>query len=463
MKTAAVLALPALPYPEWTVATGRGMLAFLGVGWILLLMLTTGEPSSSADLGLAVLTGAACVVIGLAANYRLEVLEDAWRVLAARRAPDALWQAWTRDTLMWLTRCWAVLCAALAAHYLAPASQAPWLVAPALLSLSLSLAVLGALSRIGLARRGLEWGRALGAIGFIAGFGWATLHGWRAVVHAILATPAPAMLLCALAWPALAWALWRRSRGAMPAYRPRERKPGTLGPGKLSTLFKRYSLVRWHDEANTSARPTFFSKLPYVFQGELLFYLVLLQMLTSKWGSAVTPLRALALYIICTVTANRLAVRDLHWRSLLLPGGLRRDGVGTHIIRSTLTLQLCALAAIGLAYLAFQLATGTTLGTALERIGAAAILPFELAFTTSAAVVMRGIASRRLLGFAGATAIAMGIAYLVLASWTAHAGQWTIGPLYLLVLAAGTALLWRQADRIWTVEKLFTQIRKEGI
>jgi hypothetical protein len=38
--------------------------------------------------------------------------------------------------------------------------------------------------------------------------------------------------------------------------------------------------------------------------------------------------------------------------------------------------------------------------------------------------------------------------------------QWTIGPVYVLVLATCTVILLWLANRMWTVEKLFRQLRR---
>lgn len=439
------------------------MLAFLGVFWVMLLMLTTGRPGAAASGGLAALLVCACAVMALIAAHRIKVLADALRVFSMQRAPDALWQAWARGTLTSLTRYWAAICIGMAAQLLMPASTTFWLAAPALLSLLLCLTVQRMLARSGLAVRGraLMIDIAVSALALHAAFG----PGVGASAQWFASLPAPLLLAFALAWPAMAWLLQRRWQGPLPAYRASEGKPATLAPGGVSSFFKRYSVLRWDDTATgASAMPGYkpLAMLSRTVSGELLFYLVLLQILPVQWGDSATPLRALGLYIICTVTASKLLVRDLHWRSLLLPGGMRRGRIGAHILRSTLTMQALALLIAGLAYAAFQLATGTPADTVLARLAGAAILPFELAFVTSGAVALRACSTRQFMGVAGAIAIMAGIAYLVLEPRLPDAGNWTIGQSYLSLLLAGTSALYCTANRMWTVEKLFRELMRNA-
>lgn len=455
MKTAP---LPII-IPSASIAAGTGMLALLGVFWLILLMLTTGRPDPAATGGLGALQACACAVMAIIAAHRTKVLADARRVFSLQRAPDALWRAWARCTLSSLTRYWAVLCIGMVAQLLMPASTTFWLTGPALLSPVLCLTVQRMLARHGLAARGWAWGIdiATSGLALYAAFG----PGVGASVQWFSALPAPLLLAFALSWPATAWLLLRRWQGPLPAYRAAEHKPATLAPGGVFSFFKRYSVLRWDDAATTPLGPMGnkpLALLTQLFSGELLFYLVVLKLLPTQWGDTATPLRALGLFIICTVTASKLVVRDLHWRSLLLPGGMRHSRIGAHILLSTLTVQILVLLLICLGYAAFSLAIGTAPGVVLAQLGGALILPFELAFVSSGAVALRASSTRQFMGVIGVVTLIAGIAGLVLEARLPDAGTWTIGPGYLMLLLAGTALLRHAANRMWTVEKLFREL-----
>jgi hypothetical protein len=176
-------------------------------------------------------------------------------------------------------------------------------------------------------------------------------------------------------------------------------------------------------------------------------------------------LRLLGLYVVCLITASTLLVRDLHWRSLLLPGGMRRKRLGTHIFASTMGLQLMALPLVALIYFAATVALGTPARDALQHIAGTAVLPFEFALTTALAVVLRAT-DKPLIAIVGIGPFVIGIAYTLLARGVAGSPfmltdlQWTIGPVYVLVLVTCTVLLLWVANRMWTVEKLLRKMRR---
>ena len=449
----------AVIYPPESGAIGKTMLALLGVLWVLLLMVTTGQPGAYANTGLVLLLAGAGIALALLAAYHVRVLADALRVLSTRRAPDVLWQAWGRRTLTSLTRYWALLCTAAAAQFLLPGSSSPWLLAPALLSIVLCVAVPRNLARNGLAASGWAWvaDAAVAALVLLAAFG----PGFGAVALWFADLPLAVLLACALAWPAAAWLLLHRCQGALPVRRADARKPAAWKNGRISAFFKRYTFLDWDRTATGKAVIPAFKSLNIffrMFNVEAVFYFVLLQMLPVQWGDTASPLRALGLYLICTVTASRLAVRDLQARSLLLPGGLRRHRVGQHIIQSTLTLQLLGMACTALAYFVFQLALGKTPDAVFHKLSGCLILLPELVFATSAAVAIRANATRRFVGIAGTISILIGGAWLLFSSRLDGMANWTMGWTYITVLVAASAGLTMLANRRWTVEKLFREI-----
>jgi hypothetical protein len=144
---------------------------------------------------------------------------------------------------------------------------------------------------------------------------------------------------------------------------------------------------------------------------------------------------------------------------------MRRKRLGTHIFASTMGLQMMALPLVALIYFAASVTLGTPARDALLHIAGAAVLPFEFALTTALAVVLRATDKPRI-AIAGIGPFVIGIAYTLLAPRVAGgpflftAPQWTIGPVYVLVLVTCTVLFLWVADRMWTVEKLFRQLRR---
>jgi hypothetical protein len=247
-------------------------------------------------------------------------------------------------------------------------------------------------------------------------------------------------------------------------------EPGQGGTGvpapkrinRAAAFMKRYTVLQWQRQAGTDDTPQPpgpLRKVAMVMNGEILFYIVLLQMLTVHWNSSATPLRAIGLFFICMITTGKLAVRDLHWRALLLPGGLQRKRIGTHILLSTLTFQVAAMLLVAMVYLAARIGLGAPPADALASVLDVAILPLELVFVTSAAVLVRSLRPLALTALIG-TAVAAGLGTLYAGYETL---RWSIGPAYVLFLAAGTAACAWLANRRWTPEKLLRNMHPQGV
>lgn len=453
MKFAATLKVI---YPSTPTAVSNAILVSLGLGGLAAMALA-GAVSPERQW-LPWLLACACIAMGLIATYRTNVLEEALRVLGMRRAPDALWHAWALGTLAAVTTYWAVICLLMIAQTQMPATPFHWLAATVLLSLVTCLSVQRVLARIGLAARGWAWaidGSALLlALYAMAGPGFGGAMRW------LSGLPLPLLAVCTLAWPVMAYGLRRRWRASLPVRHAVRHTSATLAPGSIFAFFKRYSVLRWDGTVLGAGwhRGKTLGPVMRLFQSELLVYFLLFYMMPAQWGSTAHPLRAAGLFALYVAASHKLAVRDPHWRSLLLPGGMRRGSVGAHILRSTLTLQALLLAGVALAYIAFKLAVGTPPVEVLQRLAGALHLPFELALATSAAVAVRGRYTSKSVGIANAAMIGIAMLAFGIAGPAAGAGEWTIGPAYVLLLAAGTAVFCHLGNRRWTVEKLFREI-----
>jgi hypothetical protein len=463
---AATLCAPAAPLPDRARNSSKVLLALFGVCWIVLLPFTLGRTLGAPE-GIAALLVWACIVIAIVATRRIEALYDARRVLIAHRTPPALWQVWARETLTRITGYWAVICTGLLVQMALPGSATFWLTGPAVVSLVMCATVQRVRARNGITAQAWKWaiditGAAL-VFCAISGPRFAALGDW------ISALPAAALLTCFLSWPAMACLLLRQWRTTSGDDRIIATKPVATKTSVIVSFIKRYSMLRWDDgiaKEYQSARQTLVTSVLNTLGGEIFFYIMLLQILPARWGDSMSTLRLVGLYVLCLMTASNLMVRNLHWRSLLLPGGMRRKRLGTHIFASTLGLQLMALPFVALIYFAASVALGTPPQEALLRIGGAAILPFELALTTALAVALRASAKRRLIVIAGIGPVVIFYAYQLLAPRLAGGPflrmvpQWTVGPAYAFALTICTILLLWAANRMWTVEKLFSQLRR---
>jgi hypothetical protein len=464
MKTA-TLGAPTAPLPDRARNSSKILLTFFGVCWVILLPFTVSRTLGATE-GIAALLVWGCIVIAIVTTRRIEALYDARRVLSAHRTPPALWQAWARETLARITGYWAVICSGLVVQMALPGSATFWLTGLAVISLVLCATVQRVRARIGLAAQAWKWAIDIACAALvlcaISGPHLAGLFDW------ISDLPAVALLACFLSWPAMAYWLLRQWRTTSGDDRRIARQPAATKTSAIIAFLKRYSILRWNDsfaEANPRAQGTLVTRVLKTIGGEIYFYILLLQILPARWGDSMSPLRLLGLYVVCVITASSLVVRDLHWRFLLLPGGLQRKRLGTHIFSSTLGLQLLALPLVALIYFAATVALGTPARDALLHIAGAAVLPFEFALTTALAVVLRATEKPRT-AIAGIGPFVIGIAYQLLAPRLAGSPfllmspQWTIGPVYVLVLATCTVILLWLANRMWTVEKLFRQLRR---
>lgn len=471
MKTAA---LPI--FPNSTTSAAKVMLACLGVYWVCMLTFSFGE-TRSADVAIKVLLGVACCFLVLTTSFHAAALGDAVRVLHAQRAPAVLWRTWLHTWLATSTRYWAVICLGVSLQLAMPASTTFWLAGPALLSLALCQAALRTMGQLGMVPRVWRHAAELSAFGIVIYAGLVT--GFGPALAWFAGLPAVLLFAFALAWPAMAWTIATSHGGKLPAGAPARRRAAVKPHLRVLAFFKRYTLLHWSEDnlhaAGDGSSP--FDKLRLLAGGEIVFYVLTLQLIPMQWGGTATPVRVVGMFFLCMITAGKLVVRDLHWRMLLLPGGLQRKRIGTHILLSTLTFQMAAHLLIALAYLAFKLAAGSALTDALLRLLEAAALPFELAFITSAAVLVRPL-SRPIRIALGCLALAAGLGGLyamtfatpgaLLAGGGSHPVplydllSWRVGAAYVLLLAAFTFIMTHVANRLWTPEKLLRQMPRKG-
>jgi hypothetical protein len=437
-------------YPLNFIRLGKAGVGLVGVlcASILFGMLVIRKPQSTALLDGMVLL--ACIVQLLAVALQGQALGRGVSVLLAQRAPAALWQAWLRQWLLSVTRYWALLSIAIASLMLAPGSPQHWPTAPALLSLLLCFCTSAVLARAGLLPRRL--GAALEVL-LLALVLWLAatgqmMHG----LHRFAAMPAWLLAACAMAWPVKACWIMHSQADALRSVR---------GPQSDVLRRMRDAIARWAGRFQP-LRPNAYDASAQAPNRRWLLVLAIMQnfiffsqLVPVEWGEQVTSQRLSRLSMICIICCNNaLLVRDLHWRTLLLPGGTQLRHLGTRIVLSTMLFQ----APLMLAFTAGSvLLSPQTWG--LNTLASKAVPLMELACCTVLMTLVRAFPRRVQVG----AYMALGIPMLYFTLWSIFKQDlpqltWQIGPAYALLLIAVTSTALVIANRRWTPARLLNAL-----
>ena len=440
----------ALPlYPAGHIQAGRIALGLLALLWGCLL---TGVFQSAAlphEKVLDVMLLAACVVQVLAMRFQGQSLGRSVVVLHMQRSPAALWRQWLRQWLLSVTRYWAILCVGIALLLAMPSSTMHWLAAPAVLSLLLCLSALSTLAHAGLVPRRAGEGAEFALLALVLYVG--TVVTFSPAPARIPALPMPVLALCALAWPALACWLAAYKAAALPPVR-----------GSQSPVLRRLrdACARWTGRYqplggwdNGIAVSSSERRGALVF-AVLLNSIFLIQLAPVAWGEWVGFSRIAVLMLICGFGSGSLLVRDLHWRTVLLPGTTPLRQLGTRILLSTMLFQSPLM-------LLFALGTLLSLsaGAGLHSFATFGMPLLELIFCTSLMTIVRSLAQRTQIAAYVGVAAAIAMAYL-LHAFKPDATQWgwQIGPGYALLLVAATGAALVVANRRWTPRRFLNAL-----
>lgn len=391
-----------------------------------------------------------CTLQILAVMLQGQALGRGVGVLQTQRAPAALWRAWLYQWLQSVTRYWAVLSVTAALMLLTSMSTTLWLAAPALLSLVLCVGVLSALARAGLLPRRL--GTVLEAAALALVVYLIAASKFRAALHAFTTLPVPLLALCVLAWPAMAYWVMTNKGDALRSVTGSQTDVLRRLRDAIVRWAGRFQLLRESAADHTTHPVNRRTLLVLALMQNIIFFT---QLVPVHWGEDVTAIRLSRLAMICAICSNALLVRDLHWRSLLLPGGTQLRRLGTRIVLSTMAFQ--APTALAIALGSMLMSPDSQEG--LRSIASIAIPLAELAVCTS--LVTMACALPRYLKMGAWSCLPLAMAYAYVPGWfklDLPQLTWQIGPAYALLLASATCIALIIANRCWTPQRLLNAL-----
>lgn len=444
------MATPTL-YPAHVIRAGQVMLGLLVVLTASLLFGAYVTPAPPRATTLDAILMFACLIQAASICFQGQGLERGISVLQTQRAPAALWRIWLRQWLLSVTRYWAVLVACTALLLATPASHTHWLAAPALLSLLQSQTTLAVLAHAGLLPRRVATVMQYPLLALAL---YVTMvSGIPAALAWFAALPVPVLLLCTLAWPALAcWLLANKSNAPQAAHGAQTRLLRRLGNAITHWAGRYQPLREWESGVPVSPVDRRTALVAAVMQNMIVF----VQLGSVQWGDDASPVRLAKLAVVCVICSTSLLVRDVHWRDLLLPGGTQLRRLGTRIVLSTLTFQAPLM--LLFAVLALLLALPSAEG--LPGMSAFPVVLLELVFCIALMTMVRSLPRHGQMAF---LAIVFAIAaYAYVPQWLkldVPSFTWHIGPAYIALLACATCAALAVANRRWTPQRMLSALR----
>jgi hypothetical protein len=440
----------------------------VGLLWLLLVLFHYLSPSSAtsdispmAPFFLAI----ACGLVAWAGGVFADSMGVGARVLGQRQVPTRLWRYWLRIGLNKVLG-YSGFMAVVAVTFSLPAT-APWhgLTVMAVMSTALGVSVLRGLAFQGLVPHQWIWAAPIGAVVLVVASAWN--GGFTAALHWIDNWPWIILLGVAASWIMLALLLIRRWL---------EKVPQVCTPGvaiqasvwkKVKTYARRYTpLTNWIEVAVSGPNVTRRS----VFQEMFWPFFLFLQpgLPSASWGAGVPAWQLWLLGLATMTAATSLVCKDLHWRRLLAPAGMRRGALGWHIVLSTATATFTgmliaagAVVVFGAAALTFFQVSLGSLALLTSYLARVCIAPVYVIFAISVATLIGGTQHTRrwqlglltlwcVAGMAGL--VWGGVFYTPLSLFKV---EWfTVDYPYVFALLALSALAVWAANRLWTVDKL---------
>src|SRR5471030_1817855 len=449
--------------PELRHTTAKLLLAMLGLYWIVLL-LADFRSHANIDFDIDVLLLLSCAYLLMLSSGAGNTLAQAVQILGQRRTPTALWHQWSRLATGVPTRAWAMLCAALTIIALSPASTYHWPAAAALLSLTLSIGMANSLARRGLLPRACYIAVDVGAALLVLTITLLTTP--VAALHRFCTLPTWLLLMLAASWPLLSTWLTRMWHNEPQRYRwPGPNRQCRKPMAALVRQIRRYTPLRWNAYCQAKENGVAAVKkglLAQTFSGMPIMYLWLLVWAPAQWNQTLSKTHLLTLGFLCIFMSASLLIRDLHWRMLLVPGGLYPGRIGLHILVSTLKIHLGCIAIIATIVLAVVAMTGHSVPAMLEQYLRHGNVILEIVFAASVGLLIRALPKAAWI--AGSTFLALGLlaalfrlplVIAMLQGRLSEAGHMTAGPAYSSILALATIVCVVLANRMWTPKKLF--------
>jgi hypothetical protein len=429
-----------------------GLAGFVALSLLFIVIATQTDQQGRSTGSLLLATFASAGMFLHAAGSANDLITTR-KTLENMRAPAGAWTPFLRSCLRGTSVTWLVLAVTLMLQFeLRPAPKPAWLSAGALVSLAACLGTIYSLAQSELMPRVRNVVHP--AVTFVVIIPL-VLGGPAMLNTGFAAEPGAALALILLCWPALAAGLLLHWRGppALPA--PNRDEDHAMMLNWLARM-RRYSLLKrgvsmvddrkldWHNLA-ASAVCVFFVDL----------------MSSTSPGGALTANHLLGMTALVYHAYHMLAVRDLHWRAFVAPGGMRQRDIAMNIFTSTLRIAVPAVLLVFALLPALDLLLGfRSLDAAMQLIWRHAMILAELPLVIAAAVVLKGLPQP----YAGWSAVAVWLAAYVWVGWadirtTALAGI-KADFSYLLVIAAATALLLLAARHLWTPRKILSYLKQ---
>ena len=415
----------------------------LAIYWFMLLQTYFGGDRAATSAAHFLLLPAMALVYWVTASKLKEVVRAA-AVLRQLRTPDSVWRQMVWRALRYTGLVWLFVAVGSSVQMALPASGVPALAGAALMSLA-GLVALG--RSVSPAPRLVDLALALVGVSLLLGapgdvFAW---FGNQ---------PVPLLVVIALAFPACLLALGRRWWHAAPRLAlqgpPRARSMTSLLRAQLS----RYTIIDWNKgepgpatTAWASPEKLWFITIPVV--------ILMANPVPLYVNEQLQLPHAAVLFVIPMFLFANLIIRDLHWRTMLLPGGLHGGKLGFDLWRWTLVAQcivVLMLAVLVMLTCRFALELPwSAIGAIMARY---VTLPVELAFATALAVTLRPLPYPSLWA---ALMLPSGVVALFVAheAFARHETTPFLGlPLYVGGMAAATVCLIMAANKLWTYKKL---------
>ena len=301
---------------------------------LMIIIRVIQQRTMDADLGM-IFTGLFCFVLTIRILIAIAHLASVSRVLQHQITPKNLWQASLKSECQTLLRDYLVAAITLMGYFPIAASTS-LIFSLMLMSLSCALSVMFGLANNGFLN--LKWQRI---ILFLYGLAIITLlasHTTTIVFNSLHQFSNALLLVIAALMPAmLVWQIKRPvDRLLVNVSTTKTSPPGLLE--RIRREVKRYTPIQ--TQMNQSSNFVFNN---FLFSPFVSVYVPislskpLHAILSGETGVGCS--RLFLMFVLTVMMSNQLMVRDVHWRYLLIPGGLERKNLASNILFSTLRVQ----------------------------------------------------------------------------------------------------------------------------
>lgn len=453
-------AIPLQLFPVRGRAPLYTLLTILLVVWICMLFASANKARGAGD-GIRYVLEASSLLIGAIGALQMRGLARARELIARQQMPELLWRQWLCGGIVETSLIWAVLGATMGTLLASRASTMPWPGALALLSASLCIGAAGVLaSEAMLAQKLRLLVNAIGAALLIAGL-------WLDVGHVVawfMALPLASLALLTLCWPLLGTVLvlsWRRPLGTSRNIQAAARRSGPLAA--INRELRRYSpLDRKNAWSESPQHAPMRARLGWLVNATFPVYIYFNSFSPLGWSQEPDLRQLLSLGMLSLFMSRALIARDLHWRSMLMPGGWRRGRIASDIFAASLKIQFAVMAIVVCVFvLAARLFEAMPIIEALRIVADHALLAPTVVLAVSTGLVLRALERPQLVLGTGFALIVAGWAYARFVVGYSALWHWPANPvLYAALMTTGAFAMLGVANRMWTPEKLIACARR---